>query len=233
MATPPTLIANPSSALNSTSTPKSVASITVQTGDIIVVQGITGDGASTLGTPTNTNTAQTYTLEKSVVVTNYCAAYCWTAVASTNQAMVISITRGGTNTNFWGFQVTQWRGSDGVGASAVTNVASGAPSLSLTTQAANSAVCVQNGDWTASTGARTWRTVNGAAATELAYFADGTNYGFYAGYHPDAGSAGANTYGLSAPTGQKYSIIAVEIKGTAGGAPALPPYLIMQTRRAY
>jgi len=233
LATPPTLIASPASALNTTTTPKSVASITVQTNDIIVVQGITGDAATTLGTPTNTNTGQTYTLQQSVVVASYCAEYCWTAVASTNQAMVISIARAGASTNFWGFQVTQWRGSDGVGASNKTNVASGAPSLSLTTLGANSAVCVQNGDWSALNTARTWRTVNGAATTELSYFADASNYGFYTGYHPDVGAAGANTYGLTAPNTQKYSIIAIEVKGAAAGGPALPPELIMQTMRTY
>jgi hypothetical protein len=29
---------------------------------------------------------------------------------------------------------------------------------------------------------------------------------------PDAGAAGAKTVGLSAPSGQKYSIVAVEVK---------------------
>jgi len=42
----------------------------------------------------------------------------------------------------------------------------------------------------------------------------------YVAYYPDAGTAGSKTVGLSAPTGQQYSIVAVEIKGTAGAAAA-------------
>ncbi|HWB36640.1 MAG TPA: hypothetical protein VHA75_11510 [Rugosimonospora sp.] len=36
-------------------------------------------------------------------------------------------------------------------------------------------------------------------------------------YWPDAGTAGSKTVGLSGPVGQTYSIVAVEIKGAAGG----------------
>ena len=36
----------------------------------------------------------------------------------------------------------------------------------------------------------------------------------YGGYHADAGTAGSKTVGLSAPSGQTYTTIALEVKGS-------------------
>src|SRR5690606_35554828 len=75
-------------------------------------------------------------------------------------------------------------------------------------------VVVAVADWNAtSAGSRTWRTV-GSAATEVTYSAN-THYTVLIGYHADAGAAGSKTAGLSSPS-LKYSIIAVEVLGTAG-----------------
>jgi hypothetical protein len=52
----------------------------------------------------------------------------------------------------------------------------------------------------------------------------------YAGYSADTGSAGAQTVGLTAPAAQKYSIVGVEILGTAG-ASAYPFGLTTPTPR--
>jgi hypothetical protein len=111
-------------------------------------------------------------------------------------------------------------------------LSSGAPSLSITTTQDNSAIVVANGDWNATDGAsRTWRTA-GSSATENTYFRDSTRYTAYGAYHADAGTAGGKTVGLSAPGGQKYSIIAVEVKGTAAAAATsfvIPTTTMMQS----
>lgn len=130
----------------------------------------------------------------------------------------------------YGFCIAEFSGSDGFGASAKVTSGSGAPSLSLTTTQDNSAIVVFVGDWNAINGSsRTWRTVNGftpsaANGKELVYAGTaGSDYIVYAAYYPDAGTAGAKTVGLSAPTGQKYSVVALEVKGVAAGGPTTVP----------
>lgn len=211
----PTFIASGATVFNTNTTPKTTANITTQASDVICVVGGTGDQATTLGTPTGNSL--TYSLQQSVVVASYCTAYGWTTTDGTGATFGVSNTRAG-NADLWGIHAIQFRGSTGVGASAKTNVSSGAPSLSITTTQDNSAIVIACLDWSATDGAsRTWRSVNGSAATELTYFRDSSIYTVYIGYHPDAGTAGSKTVGLSAPAGQKYAIVAVEIKGTAGG----------------
>jgi len=86
--------------------------------------------------------------------------------------------------------------------------------------AANSAVqCVIN-DWNAVDGAsRGWLTINGAAESESLYYRDTINHAVYGGYRSDVGAAGAVTQGLTGPTGQRWVMVGVEIKGTTAGPP--------------
>lgn len=224
MATPPTFVAEYESTFSSAGAGAKTASVTVSAGDILVVVGVTEDGGLyTLGTPSGGGL--TYSLQQSVVVSSYCAVYVWTATSGSSQTFTLSITMSG-GTAGWGWNASRWSGSDGVGNSSKTNVASGAPSLALTTAGDNSAIVAVDGDWNAADGAsRTWRTINGitpaAGGTgELVYFRDATRYTAYVGYWSDAGTAGSKTTGLSAPSGQKYAIAAVEVKGTASGSGA-------------
>lgn len=209
----PTFVSETETVFNNTTTPKT-ATIAVQAGDVIVVRGTSESNATTLSTPTATG--NTFALQQSVVVSNYTTAYIWTAVAAaTAGSLVVSVAKA-AGTGFWGFSVEVWRSAT-VGTSAKTNVLSGAPSLAVTTTAANSALSILNSDWSAQDGTtRTWRTVNGSAATEEHYFRDAARYTTYAGRHDDAGAIGSKTVGLSAPGSQKYSIIVLEIKGPSG-----------------
>lgn len=213
----PTLISSTDSAFNVSDTPKTVV-VSVNAGDIIVVVAGSEDNARVLGLPTATG--NTFTIQQQVGVANYCQAMVASCTAaSTNASLTVSCTATGTSTLIWGFTCFVYRGSDGIGASAKTNVASGAPSLALTTTQANSAIAVVNTDWNASDGTtRTWRTVNSEVGTEDAYFRDAARYTIYTGHWNDTGATGAKTVGLSAPTGQKYSIVALEIKGSSSSA---------------
>lgn len=198
---------------------KTTASFSVLAGDVLSAYCIVeGNPAGATAAPTISGGSLTWTPQQDVNVDDYTRVIAWTATVDTNKSMTVTIDDPGSTSNFFGGNVLTWRGSDGVGASSKTNVLSGAPSLGLTTGQDNSAIVVVIGDWTASDGtSRTWRSVNGSAATESTYFRDSSHYTAYGGYHPDAGTAGAKTVGLSAPGSLKYSIVAVEIKGAAGG----------------
>jgi hypothetical protein len=217
----PTFVAEAETAWNSNSSPRT-QSVTVTAGERLVVIASSEDGSTTLATPTGGSL--TYTLQQSVVVGSYCTAYVWTATASSSTTFDVSITASGGGQ--FGFNVLRFSGSDGFGASSKTNVASGAPSLSLTAGSANSAIVAITSDWNAGSGARTWRTINSITPSsgnglEVSYAATG-NYTTYGAYWSDAGTAGSKTVGLSAPTGQKYAIVALEVLGTAGSADATP-----------
>lgn len=206
---------------------KTTASFTVQVDDVLVVGSI-GEGHAVTNAISNSGTAFTWTLRQEVNVTDYTRVWLWTTTATAAQSM--TVTFDSNTTGYFGANVLQWRDSTGIGASAKTNVSSGAPTLNLTTTQANSAIVVANGDWNAGDGAsRTWRT-NAGTFTEQTYFRDSARYTVYGGYHADAGAVNTYAVGLSAPTGQKYSIVAVEVKGTAaGGAPAFPPNSLFLT----
>lgn len=145
----------------------------------------------------------------------------WTATVDVDKTMSVTFTRSGNTSVIWGGNVKPFRDSNGIGASASTNVTSGAPSLDLATTQNNSSIVVANGDWNAGDGStRTWRTVNGITPTagnglELSHFRNSSLYTIYGAYYSDTGTAGTKTVGLSAPSGQKYSIVAVEVLGTA------------------
>jgi hypothetical protein len=195
-----------------------------QAGDVIVwcAQGenfVTATGGALVPSASGL----TFNEQQLVAVDTYSYVRVMTAVAASSGSSVTVTTTasGGFDPNisgwWWGSEVKVWRSSDGVGASAKANVASGAPSLDLTTTQADSAICVYNNDWNAQDGtSRVWRT-NAGAFTESNYYRDASHHTAYSGSHANAGAIGTYATGLSAPTGQKYSIIALEIKGTAGG----------------
>jgi len=228
----PSFIQEAETAWNSSTSPKTTASFNVVAGDILAAFGVVDDS----GNPANwagtfSGGSLTWTNREIVSVSDYCHLQIATATVDADKSMTVSFTRtAGSSTAWFGANVLTFRGSDGVGASAKTNVASGAPTLNLTTTQANSAIVVANGDWVAADGAsRTWRT-NAGTLTEQTYFRDSARYTVYGGYHADAGAVGTYAVGLSAPSGQKYSIAAVEIKGTAA-AGGVVPVLMRQYRQ--
>lgn len=214
--TPPTFQAEYETAWNTTTTPKTTASVSVQTGDVLVAYSIVEDHSSA---PSVSGGSLTWTLAQEVNVTNFTRVALWTTTATSTTSFTVSFARTATAKNFGG-NVLVFRGSDGVGASNKTNT-TGAPSLSLTTSFANSIIVCVVGDWDADDGStRTWRTVNGITpvaggtpTTEPTYQNIASTYTVYAAYYTNAGAAGAKTVGLSAPSAMTYSIAAVEIRG--------------------
>ncbi|WP_445149843.1 hypothetical protein [Baekduia sp. Peel2402] len=207
--TAPTFISeNEVSSWTTTGASKSTASFAVQAGDVLVAYGMTEDSPNGLSI---SGGSLTWTQQQLVNTSSYGRAYVWTATASSTTSITVTFTRSGSGQ--YGGDVLVFRGSGGIGASSKTNT-TGAPSLALTTTQANSAIVVASVDWNAVSGSsRTWRTGAGAL-TETTYSTDPAHGTFYGGYHASAGAAGSKTVGLSAPSGQQYSIVAVEVKGT-------------------
>lgn len=211
-------------------------SVSVQSGDILVVVGATESGAITLATPTGGGL--TYTQQQKPNADNdssHAQAYIWTAPAtSTTSITVASVSAGGSH--YGGIGVYVFRNATVAGSGSAGNENSGtAPSLAITTVGANSAVVFFNADWNAIDGAsRTWRTINSITPTagnggEKEYGRNG-NWGSYSAYWSDVGTAGAKTTGLSAPTGQLAVSVAIEVQGTAvapaeGSFPSLQIFL--------
>ena len=225
--TPPTFIQeaettwNPQS-LSGTDT-KSVT-FSVQTGDVLVAYVACEDQSSCSGSLTVSG-GFSWNQEQMVSVASYTLAGIWTTTATSSGSVTITVTRGDAGANAaFGMDVLTFRNSNGIGASSKTNVASGAPSLGLTTQADNSTVVVVNDDWTSQNGSsRTWLTVNGSTPTsgnglETTYDRNASWHTVYGAYYNDAGTAGSVTVGLSAPGSQKYSIAAVEVKGSSSAS---------------
>jgi hypothetical protein len=109
--TPPTLVSYTETSWSTIATSKSTASISWQTGDVIVFIGGIENG-STIAVPTATG------LTFSSVALNATANTCGTRIATATAASTSSGAVTATTSNFtWGFAVWVWRGSDGVGSS--------------------------------------------------------------------------------------------------------------------
>jgi len=224
----PQLIQEIETGWNSNTSPKTTTSFNVQAGDVLVAYSANenSNGTAVLGI---SGGALTWALQQRVLSSNYSEAAVWTATVDADKAMTASFTN---NTGgFFGGNVLVFRNSIGVGSSVKANVSSGVPSVGITTTQDNSAVVVFNSDWNAVDGSsRVWRT-NAGAFTEQTYFRDSARYTVYGGYHANVGSIGTYSVGLSAPSGQKYSIAAVEVRGGTIVAKSDLPQLNIQVKR--
>lgn len=199
---------------NTTTSPKTTASISVNSGDILVAYANNGDNSE--GDISISGGGLTWTQQQHVLVSNFPEVWLWTTTATSTTSITVSFTQAATASNYGGSVLVFRNSVGGVGATSQTTNASGAPSLSLTTAGNNSMVVCVSVDWNALATSRTWRTVNSVTPTsgsgETTYQQIGVSFTTYAAYWSNAGTAGANSYGLTAPTGQKYSIATVEIK---------------------
>jgi hypothetical protein len=195
-------------AYNTTTTPKTV-SVTVAPGDALVIIGETFVGTNTLSTPTG-GTGITYTLKQSIVaVASQNNLYLWTSgISASSQTFTMSISMAGP-TNTWGYTVLRFSNIASIGASNKGNGTSSAPSISLTTTGANSLIVCGDTDWRGSPSSATYLT---GAGTAIQAFTDTSGGGgtLWCWYHTDAGSIGAKTVGMSAPS-QNWGIAGVEL----------------------
>jgi hypothetical protein len=223
----PTFVATATSSYNSAATSKSVSGLTVQVGDLIVVKAVAENAGTTFSTPTATGlaTASAFTLEATQPTGTPGAldprAQLWTAtITSVSGGTSFGVDLGSNFSDWYGFRVEVWRDSDGFGTVFGASGDNSAPSATASTTQANSAITYVSTDWNALDGAsRTYRTSDAGTFTEELYFHDSSYYTNYAGYHANAGAAGSKTIGLSAPGGQRWALVGIEIKGTTSGTP--------------
>lgn len=219
--------------------PKTTGSFDVLTNDVLVVVGKINynfDWATAiLNTPSGGSL--TYNLQKSYNVENADSppVYIWTATVDSNKSMTVSITRSGTGSMPFGFSVFVFRNAT-IGASAITGGgAAGSPTLNITTTQSNSAIVVINSDFNSITSTVTWRT-NAGALTQKTSYQDTSNYEncTYVGYHADSGSINTYAVGLTSPSGQLYTLGAIEIKEAApASASSIPPNILSNYHRLF
>lgn len=208
----PTMVQEAESAWFPTTNPKTTPAFDALTGDVLVACSAHNNniaGATTV-TISNSGTALVWDLQQVVTTNTFPRVTIWTTVLLDDiAAMTVSFTRNTTAGNFGG-NVLTIRDTLGVGNSSSTT-GTGAPSLDLSTSADNSMIIVINADNNAVDGSsRAWRAGAGSI-TELTYVLTGGSYGVYMGYHDDAGGAGVQTVGLTAPTGENYAIATIEM----------------------
>lgn len=208
MASAPSFIQEASTAIDGVGTSKDSPSFDTYDQELLVAYGLAPD-ATTIIDISNSGTALTWTLRQDVSFTNFGRIRLWTATVPENRpGLVVTFTRSGAIT-IYGGSVWTFRGSDGVGVSGQAH-GTGAPSLGITPSGDNSALVVVNIDWNAvDASARVWRSTAGTFLEVLYYAA--TFEVYTSGYHPDAGAAAAQTVGMSAPAGQKYSLVGLEV----------------------
>jgi hypothetical protein len=216
-------------------TPKTTPAFNVQIGDVLVAYSMVETYDTTAGhipnSPSISDSSGTMTwiLQQSIVVQDYAQVLVWTAIVdvSKNISVSFSLVQGAYLADFGGSVLT-FRGSNGIGnVTQAISIIDGAPTLNIATTQANSSIVVTNCDWNALDGTtRSWL-LSAGTFIEQTYAFVSALYTIYGGYIDDAGSMATKTVGLTAPTGQKYSIIAVEVKGSEGGCNALTSNLIM------
>jgi hypothetical protein len=215
----PTFVSHTATVFNTSTTPKTTASISVNNGDVLIAYGcIEGQSSSTSDSINVSGGSLTWTKNQWVKVGSTTYVLVASATATSTTSITVTLTHVGNTTTWYGGGVYVFRDSNGIGASNKTN-STGGPSMSLTTTQTNSAIVYVSGDFVPVDGAsRTWRTINSVTPTagngfEKTYFFNASHYTVYSAYWLDVGATGAKTVGLSAPTGQTYSIAAIEVTG--------------------
>lgn len=211
----PTLIASYAVYANAqNSNTLTTPSFTPATGEVLVVKLATWSTAVSMSAPSGGG--QTY--DSAIIAAPggfnpWCAIYFVNGVSGSPGSMTVSSTPSASS---WHSMVVERWGTATMDASpAVNSTISGvgAPSASLTTTADNSVISTVSGD------------AQSVDPTGHTYLSSATEDGFSDGhvgsngvtyyYWQSCGAAGAQTVGLSAPTGQKWAMAAVEIKNGA------------------
>jgi hypothetical protein len=191
------------------------ASFTPPTGSIIVVKTAASDAITTVPTPTATGV--TFTSRANVGTNNASTRNAVFTGVGAGSAITVTQTFTGTN-GYRALTVEVWTSSQLATTPAVHTIVagSGSPSDAVTTVAAGSVVTWTSGDWAAIDGTtRTYR----SSASEVSYHRAVGQYTIYNAYQA-AATAGSQTYGLSAPVGQTFTMVGLEIQSSGGAAAA-------------
>lgn len=188
-------------------------SFTPAIGDVIVVKAVKeNDNGVGFDNPFDTQ-GNSYTLRTNHSSVDHCQAWIWTAVAGAATSMTVSLPMIGSST--WrSMTVEQWTNAALAGTPAVNSTESGTgtPSATLTTTQDLSVVTWCNGDWSANDPSGRVYNSTSAAPTEDG-FHDKSGTGNYVAYYAyqNATSAGSQTFGLTSPGSQTWTMLGIEI----------------------
>lgn len=200
--------------------PIDITGVAVQEGDLIVVAGGTGDtpGINPISCTDSAGNVYTDDAEQTPAAGSLCGGAIYCARAGTTATITVTVHFNNAS-QVGGAGLWVWRDSDGIGTRiGAASATATAPSLAITTCAANSALCMFNLDWTAADGtSRTYRTINGSTGTEDRYHRTAGAYGIYAMHYLDAGAQGSKTGGMTAPATQNWTLLLCEVLGSGTG----------------
>lgn len=202
-------------ATNASATGTTTPAFTPTVAELIVVKMICEQSA-VIGTAP-TATGLTFTARSTSAVASNVWAGIWTAPAAAGTAYTVNYGASSGSAGSRSAVAERWTGVTLAATPATANTqGSGAPTTTLTTTAANSAVSWLNGDWSAIGGARTYNTTSAVPVEQLSDQASaGTRYVADHAYQL-APVTGAQTLGLTAPVGQKWTLLGIELPATAG-----------------
>lgn len=188
---------------------------TLAVGDVIVCSMFTEDATFTQSAPTATGV--TFTQRVADTTASHTADYVFTGVVTSAGAKTVTSTATGVGSvHMHGGVCVVLPTADGYSLAATPNTVdtrgSGGPSGSITGTSAGNLIVGLSGDWAAVDGAS--RTYRGTTTEDGYMFASGRATAYF--WHQTA-AAGANTIGLSAPVGQTYTIVGVEVLKSGGG----------------
>lgn len=204
-----------------TTTPKT-ASPTVAVGDVLVVGGWQETNLLQIATPSGGGYTYTASVTK---IGSAEGLQSW--VSLINSAQSFTLTDSTSGTARWAFDVYRFTGVSGSGATTSGTSASGAPTMSITTTVAHSAIVVllSRHDGSGNSVALTYITSGAGTFTEVTNQLDSFRDQFYMGYYLDSGTVGTKSIGAS-NTGLSWTGIAIElVPPVAGGL--TPPSLIV------
>lgn len=216
-----TLIGTSGSTWNDTAVNETTGSLSWQTGDIVIVIGMTEDNTNTtLATPTATGLTFSAISGFPTNTSNTCKGYAWTATAGSNGSGAITSVITG---NMAGIQAYVFRGSDGIGNTA-KSTADQNLTINLQRNYDTSLVVWAAGDWGATNDTTVSSDPVGGNQRQAAWISGrATLFAFDWG---DQGAAGTTSYGISGfSPGNIFTKIALEVQGsgTASGARTLAP----------
>lgn len=207
-----------------TNTSEVTPTVTFSAGDVVIVLGATEDNDNgLLNTPTGTGLTFSAITGTPTNTSGQTKLYAWIATAASSGSSAVTATRGDGDTLLRGIAVFVFRGSDGLGNTAISASLGATTTQSLTRSQANSAIVQVWGDWNATNDTTVTWTPSGETQRIAQYVSSSATL-FVASWG-DQGAAGTTSYGFSGFSGGKMSAITLEVKGTAGGAASLlvPP----------
>lgn len=212
MAAPSLISYTETASWTTAGSPKSIASISWQTGDVLVaLAGAEGRGSETVGGISNTGTGLTWGAAKVThTASSDCPGAIFACVAASASSGIISMTNDNAS-SIWGFAVWVYRSSTGIGNSVEQDTTT--KTVSLTPTAANGAIVWGVFDWSAeAVHTMTPTPTNVREATQV------SGYTVMVGDLADQTSAAGVAYGVTGGTSTgPYTIVAIEVKNDGGG----------------